>query len=401
MVIKSIIRRDNIFIIKSPVNVIENKNLFKSDRLGNICLDYSSSFFYPYSYISAYNYIITLKRIPIVDDLLKQEQLVDQYTQQDNISAAVAALYDLIVKYAQNKNFVKAESLRDKLMQIDSMALDEIVKSGEIIEEEKAKSLDQNHMQLWAKLYNLLTDEEANAFYYAMDEVSYEKDSVLFKQGQTNNSLYFIDQGQLKMIYNKDNVDHLIKTLGPGDLAGRETFFSISLCSTTLITLSPVKIRRLPADVLEKWTQEIPSLEPKLHDYCLSLEPVSDILASKGFSRRTHKRVKITVKATFQLLDNSDNPIGKSFGGELTDISVGGLAFDVKSSQRKPVQLLLGRKVNARFNLPDSCSQHTVTQKGRIIGADYLLFNDYSVSIKFDASLPQDLINEIEQHSFR
>jgi hypothetical protein len=124
------------------------------------------------------------------------------------------------------------------------------------------------------------------------------------------------------------------------------------------------------------------------------------MLANKGFSRRGHKRVKITVKATFQLLDNSDNPIGKSFGGELTDISVGGLAFDVKSSQRKPVQMLLGKKVNARFSLPESFSQHSVIQKGKIIGADYLLFNDYSVSITFDTPLPQDLINEIERHSF-
>ena len=336
-----------------------------------------------------------------MDDLSKQEKLIDQYIQQNNTQAAVAALYDLIVKYATKKNFIKSESLRDKLMQLDAMALSEIVKSGEIIEEEKAKSLDQTHMQLWAKLYNKLTDEESNMLYYSMTEATYEKDKILLKQDQINNTLYFIDQGQLKMVYNKEGSQHLIKTLGPGDLAGGETFFSISLCSITLIASSSVKARLLRTDVLEKWSREISSLEPKLLEYCMSLDKISDLLASKGFSRRTYKRVKISVKANFQLLDGSDNPIGKAFSGELTDISVGGLAFDVRSSQKKVIQMLLGRKVNVRFNLPESISQHSVIQKGRIIGATYLLFNDYSVSVKFDSKLNEGVVNEIEQYPFR
>jgi CRP-like cAMP-binding protein len=336
-----------------------------------------------------------------MDDLTKQEKLADQYIQENNIPGAVAVLYDLIIKHAQKKNFIKSESLRDKLMQVDSMALDEIVKSGEIIEEEKAKSLDQTHMNLWAPLYNKLNDAESNMLYYSMSEASFDKDKVLFKQDQVNTSLYFVDQGQLKIVYQKDGTEHLIKTLGPGDLAGIETFFSISLCSTTLVTLSSVKTRILNTDVLEKWSQEVPSLEPKLLDHCMALGKISDLLANKGFSRRAHKRVKITVKANFQLLDNANNPIGKSFSGELTDISVGGLAFDVKSSQKKTVQMLLGRRIHIRFSLPESISQHNVIQQGRIIGANYLLFNDYSVSVKFDSPLNQGLINEIEQHSFK
>jgi len=336
-----------------------------------------------------------------MDDLNQQEKLVDQYVQENNISSAVAVLYDLIIKYAQKKDFIKSESLRDKLMQIDSMALNEIVKSGEIIEEEKAKSLDQNHMNLWANLYSKLNDAESNMLYYSMTEASFEKDKIIYKQDQINNTLYFIDQGQLKIVYNKDGTEHLIKTLIPGDLAGIETFFSISLCSTTLITVSSVKVRLLNVDVFEKWSQEVPSLEPKLLDHCMALGKISDLLANKGFSRRTHKRVKITVKANFQLLDNSNNPIGKSFSGELTDISVGGLAFDVKSSQKKTIQMLLGRRINVRFSLPESISQHNVIQQGRIIGANYLLFNDYSVSVKFDSPLNQGLINEIEQRSFK
>lgn len=336
-----------------------------------------------------------------MNDLAQQEKLIDQYIQQNNTRAAVAALYDLIVKYATKKNFIKSESLRDKLIEVDAMALSEIVKSGEIIEEEKAKSLDQMHMQLWAKLYNKLTDEESNMLYYSMTESSFEKDKIIFKQDQINNSLYFIDQGQLKMVYNKDGAEHLIKTLGPGDLVGIETFFSISLCSTTLIASSSVKARLLNTDVLEKWRRETASLEPKLLEYCMSLEKISDLLASKGFSRRAHKRVKISVKANFQLLDSADNPIGKAFSGELTDISVGGLAFDVKSSQKKTIQMLLGRKVHVRFNLPESISQHSVIQKGRIIGATYLLFNDYSVSVKFMSKLNDGIVKEIEQYPFR
>ena len=75
-----------------------------------------------------------------MDELSHQEELIDQYVKENNKEAAVKLLFDLIVSYAKKKNFEKAETLREKLFEVDSMALNEIIKSGDIIEEEKTES---------------------------------------------------------------------------------------------------------------------------------------------------------------------------------------------------------------------------------------------------------------------
>ena len=67
-------------------------------------------------------------------DVTEHEQLIEQYLQENNKEAAVQLLVELITKNAKDKNFDQAECLRDKLIEIDSMAVNEIVKTGEVIE---------------------------------------------------------------------------------------------------------------------------------------------------------------------------------------------------------------------------------------------------------------------------
>ena len=64
--------------------------------------------------------------------------------------------------------------MRSRIFEIDSMALGEIVRSGEIIEEEKSQSIDADHRKIWAKLYDSLSIEEANTLYFAFTKAIYE-----------------------------------------------------------------------------------------------------------------------------------------------------------------------------------------------------------------------------------
>ena len=98
----------------------------------------------------------------------EQEELVDRHVKQNNKEAAVKLLFDLIVEYAKEKNFARAEALWKRLLEVDPMALTEITKAGEIVEEEKFKSIDQEHLDIWLGLYSILTTEETNALYYAI-----------------------------------------------------------------------------------------------------------------------------------------------------------------------------------------------------------------------------------------
>ncbi|OIN96818.1 MAG: hypothetical protein AUJ48_00910 [Deltaproteobacteria bacterium CG1_02_45_11] len=338
---------------------------------------------------------------PSTDSKLKSDlsphlNQLDQYVKQDDNEAAVKLLFDLIVKYAREKDFAKAEVLREKLLEIDPMALTEIVKSGEIIEEEKSESIDQNHLDIWSKLYDTLTSEETNALYYALNAATYDADQVIIKQGELNTNLYFINQGKVKVVYRQDSKEILLNTLRAGDIIGEDTFFAITVCTTSMIALSQVKLNFLEKKFLKKWQDEFPALASKLHNYCLKLDQAYELLKKKGMDRRTQKRFSISGKVLIQLLNTSGGPTGKAFKGELSDISMGGLSFFIKVSKEETARMLLGRSLNVKLALPRGGSQQPVDQNGTVIGVRCHLLKDYSIHIKFAKMLSAKIVEAIE-----
>ncbi|MDP2863140.1 MAG: cyclic nucleotide-binding domain-containing protein [Desulfobacterales bacterium] len=332
-------------------------------------------------------------------DISSDEGLVDKYISENKTEPAVKLLFDIITICAKEKNFSKAESLREKLMEVDPMALSEIIRSAEIIEEEKSGSLDKAHMDIWSGLYGKLTPEESNALFYSMKEVVYDANEPVFKKGDHNSMLYFIDKGELKMVYEQQGKVILLKKLKPGDIAGQDTFFSISVCTTSLLTLSKVKMNCLGKDVLARWSKEIPTLEPKLKDYSLKIESAHDLLKKKGMDRRLVNRHNLSGKVAVQMINASGNPVGKAFRGELSDISASGISFYIKTSDRKNASFLLGRNLNLLFAVPGNAAFEKITQTGTVIGVSYHLFNDYIIHLKFSMELSSVLVAEIEKRA--
>lgn len=335
-------------------------------------------------------------------DVSSDERLVEKYISEKKTEPAVKLLFDMIIKCAKGKNFSKAESLREKLMEIDPMALSEIISSAEIIEEEKSVSLDKAHMNIWSGLYGKLTPEESNALFYSMKEAVYNANEHVFKKGDHNSMLYFINQGELKMVYEQKGKELLLKKLKPGDIAGQDTFFSISVCTTSLMTLSKVKMNCIEKDVLVRWSKEIPTLEPKLKDYSLKIESAHDLLKKKGMDRRLVNRHNISGKVAVQIINASGNPVGKAFRGDLSDISASGISFYIKTSDRKNASFLLGRNLDLMFAVSEDvadASLEKITQTGTVIGVSYHLFNDYIIHLKFNKELSSVLVAEIEKRA--
>ena len=77
----------------------------------------------------------------------ESEKMVDQLIAEGDTDAAVKLLYEMIIQNARAKDFPKAEKLRERLLEVDSMALNEIISSAEIIEEEKTQALDSIHLR--------------------------------------------------------------------------------------------------------------------------------------------------------------------------------------------------------------------------------------------------------------
>ncbi len=331
-----------------------------------------------------------------MSDLSQQNELIERYINQNNKEAAVKLLFELIVEYAQKKDFSQAEAFREKLFDVDPMALNEIIRAGEIIEEEKSDSIDQNHRNIWAGLYKTLTTEEANALYYSMKESEYSLNEPIFQQGDTNSNLYFINQGKCKQFYSQDGREILLRTLSPGHIAGDDTFFADAVCTTSLIALSKVKLSYLEKDVTKKWGEEFPGLEANLYEYCLRFDKVQDLLKKKALDRRNQIRVKISGKAVILILSTSGSPVGNVFKGLLSDISSGGLSFFLKITKKETARLLLGRTLNIKCAFHIGDNELKLERNGTVVGVRLQTFSDYSIHVKFDEMLSEKVVLRVK-----
>jgi CRP-like cAMP-binding protein len=329
-------------------------------------------------------------------DVTEHEQLVEQFLQENNKDAAVQLLAELIIKSAREKNFGQAEDLREKLIKVDSMAVNEIVKTGEVIETEKGDAIDKEHLDIWSGLYDNLTPEETNALFYAMKLAKHPENHMVYKQGEMRSRLYFIDEGWLNMFYRQEDKAILLKNLEPGDFFGEDTFFfSDAFCSTSVVTDSAVKLYVLLKADLDRLNSKVPGLESKLNDYCASRESVADLLKSKELERRVDKRLNLPGKIMVQMLNHADQPAVKPFRAELLDISASGLAFLMKTTQ-KASSLLLGRNLNMKLTFEELSSDIEINRVGSVVAVNREPFHEYVVHAEFNKNLTSDIIDDLE-----
>jgi CRP-like cAMP-binding protein len=333
------------------------------------------------------------KEEQLMNDTSREEQLVDEYVQQDDPEAAVKLLYGLIVKCARQKQFSKAEALREKLMEIDPMALTEIIKTAEVIEEEKIGSMDKTHKELWAGFYDTLTAEETSTVYYGMKQAEFEPDQPVFQQGKLQPNLYFIDHGELILSCKERDREILLGSLGAGDIIGEELFFANTVCTTSLIPITIVKLHFLEKSLLTTWEKEHPLMVSKLHDYCKKADRTRNWLKSYQFDRRQQTRYRINGRCQIQIINSAGEPVGRPFYGELNDVSVGGLAFLARITKRDTARLLLGRRVKIVFDLPLESSNEVVEQDAIIVAVREYAFEDCSIHIKFRSPISAELLD--------
>jgi CRP-like cAMP-binding protein len=275
------------------------------------------------------------------------------------------------------------------------MALSEIIKTGEIIEEEKSGAIDSDFLSRWTDLTDQLSDEEVNALYYALKEEAYDADHTLFQQGDFNNALYFVNKGHLKLVCRQGNREILLKSLSDGQIAGEDTFFESSVCTTSLVSLSMVRLSILEKKAMSQWKDRVPGLESKLADYCHRQESAPDLLNKKGMDRRVYKRVALSGPVSIQILSGAGDAVGNAFRGSLSDISVGGMSFYIRTSKADTARLLLGRNLNVKFSLPAQETRKPLTKDGMVTGVKYHLNNEYSVHLKFGTMIDGGLLRQL------
>lgn len=328
------------------------------------------------------------------DTIALREEQIFHLAQSGNKEEAKRQLFDLVISCAKRKDFSNAERLRERIYEIDPMALMEIIHSGEIIEEEKSGSIDKDILQIWSGLLKVLSSGEFNALYHVMEVRNIKPGETLVYQGTKNEELFFINRGCIRVSYFQTGTggekELFLKNLSSGEVAG-ENFFNATVWTVSLTALQSSQISILKRNELTRLEGKNPGIESKLRDYYARSIDIATLLNKKGIDRRSHERFKLERKIHLQITGNKRKVLS-SFNGEMSDISQGGLSFIVRISKKENSRLLLGRNIKAIIPLNSGGEKKL---HGTIIGVQIydLIHSDYSVHVKFKS--------EVERHNLQ
>jgi CRP-like cAMP-binding protein len=327
-------------------------------------------------------------------DVQAAETEIFDLVAQGRAEQAKKQLIDLIAATARSGDFPTAERLRERIYEIDALPLGEIIRSGEIIDEEKRGAVKGEDLEIWSDLTDRLSSKEFQSIYHEFIERRYKPEETIVAQGDKNDALLFINQGSVKVSHLVGSRELFITSLNRGQIAG-ENFFTPSFWTVTLTSLTPSRLYFLPQTALNLWQEQFPGLRAKLHEYYASCNNIRSMLEKKGLERRRDQRFSLSRKIQVQPISSLDQPIGRGFRSETADISLGGLAFLIRISRQENARLLLGRRM--QVVLPVGGKTGHLTLKGLVIGIQpfQLLENDYSAHFKFDQPLDKQALQSI------
>lgn len=316
----------------------------------------------------------------------------DYEQNEDNL---VQKLFKGIEEAAKEKNFQRAEALRDTLLEKVPTALTEIIKSAEIIEQEKAAGIDPEHLAVWDNLYSTLAQEEKNGLYYAMKKVVVPPKKIILSHGAYNTRLFFIDSGKVTIIFPRKGKNTVLAQLGKGSLLGEYSFTSISLCSATAVSHTEVVLHYLENSATDVWQENLPGLYDKIIDFCIKHGSLEDISRWKSLEKRNKPRYTVSGPLKGHLLNKEGRKTDTYFRGALSDISLEGCAFEIKLSKKEIARALLGRHLLLKFAF-DIDGEHLAFDKiGKVVKISFFMHNDYCMHIQFNKAIKKAMLEKI------
>lgn len=324
----------------------------------------------------------------------RTEEEIQTLLAEGEAQEAGQLVYDVAVAAAQIKDFAVATLLHNRLLEVNPMALEEVVRLGEVIEEQKNSSIASHHLEIWSELYEEMTTEEFNALYHSLRQENYHKGDVVVQKGETDNSLYFLNSGYISLSAIISGREIFLKRMQPSNILGGEQFFSPSIWTVSLRALSEIQVHVLDYATFIKISEEFPEIEEKLQKYCLKHTQIPELLKMSGDDRREYPRHLVVLPTRSTLLDPFGYKSKREFKGELLDVSQQGLAFTIRISNWNNARLLLGRHIVTTVITADG---ELAQQTGVIVGVRLheptLL--DFSIHIKLTTKMDETTYKKI------
>lgn len=301
-------------------------------------------------------------------------------------------LIELTVSCAQGGDLSNAQRLRDLLYKVDPMALTEIIKVNELIEEAMNSSVNESFNLAWDGLRQTFTLEEFLGLYHSLEMHEVEQGKVVAQIGSKLDAIFFINEGSLKVVCRTGDKNIACKVLEPGSMFG-ENCFQPSLWTTALVTRSPVNIGVLRERQLTELEERIPGIESKLNSYYDKLNDLPIILKEQELDRRHYPRFRADNVVTFHVLGKDGKPAERSYKGEVHNIGQGGLAFLLRIAKRESRRMLFGRRLLVRVPQENGGLKFT----GTVVAVTLYdpQEHDYSVHLAFDQPISEKLIHPL------
>ncbi len=320
---------------------------------------------------------------------MPEQPKIEALLQGGQKAMAIALMVEQIEACADKKQFDMAERLREWLIQADSSALREIIRTAEIIEEQKNAAISEAHRAVWSKLGAELSTDEFSSLYHAMDHKHFRNGEIVVDQGQFVSSLFFVDSGRVQLFSKGHTGEYALKVIEAGEIFGVETFFDISIWTMSARSLG-ADISLLNWERLLQLKESTPALRNKLMDFSSRFKLTNISFDKVGITRRRFERTKVSGKVVVALLKTKGEESGESpFGtkGTLQDISRGGLAFSLRFTKKKNAVALLGQMVRVSVRTDLSADQLQRNGVVKAVQCHDFVGNDYTIHMEFAETL--------------
>ncbi len=331
---------------------------------------------------------------PKNESTLEVEEKAFRLFDNDRIEEACSCLLDQITLLVEKHEFNEAEYLKGKLLEIDPLALEDVIRISEMIEDEKKLSMAGSRIIVWNDLCESMGEKNFDALYLAMKQQNYMAGETIVKAGEIDPTLYFINSGIVNLYCQDGNNELFLKKLVAGDVFGFKTFFTVSVWTHTLKVKADANVSVLHREKTASLNTVFPEFEHKLEEYCNKYPHVPELVKMSGSERRREPRYPVSVIINSILLDLYGNPGKRSFKGELINISKGGLCFLISLSSKKNAAMLLGRHIVSQIK---SGKAEYVTVQGVIVSVQAMDKDqlNFAISIKFLSQIDADQVTKV------
>lgn len=274
------------------------------------------------------------------------EEEVKKYLRRGDSGGAGRLLIREARAAGGERDFAAAELLRDRILEVDPMALVEVVQLGEWLERQKRAMTEPLQAEIWRDLRDQLTSAECRALQKALNRETYGKGDAIVRAGELDASLFFLASGEIGLNCRARGDERFLRRLKPGSVLGGSQFFTSSVWTFSLRALSDVQVHLLGRDTFLALIEKHPGLESKLHRHCTLHDNLAvELLKEAGDDRREFPRIPAVRLISYSLPDSYGTKESREYSGELIDISRNGLAFTIKLSSYENARLLLGREI--------------------------------------------------------